>query len=94
MVIGGAVGECAEFGVTGPTWDQGDELFQHDRIECESGIRIHFADPHSPWQRPTDPPPVDGVLEMTCPPAAEVRPSRADALIRSLSAAGLDGGRD
>ena len=33
------------------TWDQGNEMFHHERIERESGVRIYFADPHSPWQR-------------------------------------------
>lgn len=36
------------------TWDQGNEMFHHKRIELESGIRIFFADAHSPWQRPTN----------------------------------------
>jgi transposase, IS30 family len=36
------------------TWDQGNEMFQHERIETQSGLRIYFADPHSPWQRPTN----------------------------------------
>ncbi|MFG2000441.1 IS30 family transposase [Spirillospora sp. NPDC048911] len=33
------------------TWDQGNEMFHHERIETAADIRIYFADPRSPWQR-------------------------------------------
>ena len=36
------------------TWDQGNEMFQHERIEQTVGMKIFFADPHSPWQRGTN----------------------------------------
>ena len=36
------------------TWDQGTEMYAHQRIAQMAGIDIFFADPHSPWQRATN----------------------------------------
>lgn len=33
------------------TYDQGKEMAQHQELASQTGMRIFFADPHSPWQR-------------------------------------------
>lgn len=36
------------------TWDRGKELPEHARFTVESGAKVFFADPRSPWQRETN----------------------------------------
>ena len=33
------------------TYDRGREMAQHEPLAELTGIKVHFADPHSPWQR-------------------------------------------
>lgn len=33
------------------TWDQGTEMSEHVQFTVDTGVKVFFCDPHSPWQR-------------------------------------------
>ena len=35
------------------TYDQGKEMSRHRDLSANTGVKVYFCDPHSPWQRRT-----------------------------------------
>ena len=66
------------------TWDQGTEMSQHAKLSTDTGLKVYFCDPQSPWQRGTNEN-TNGLLRQYFPKGTDLSAHKA----RELNAVAL-----
>jgi len=69
------------------TWDHGKEMADHQRFSLDTGIKVYFCDPQSPWQRGSNEN-TNGLLRQYFPKGMDlsnVHQNRLNAVARRLN---------